>query len=400
MRKIDLILKQVQIFALYLFLFSINFEVWDPLSTDGNFSVSKLTGLVYLATITPHLKKFIRTDIVDYIMWPIWLFFSILTLVSLININSMSYYFFDFSIFQNMFLLLFMLNHARKEPLVLEKGMLSFAFGSISLALLFYVGIGIEYEAGRVTLFGDNANIIGIRMCIAMTVLILAIVQNRLKLRKLRYLFFLPMPLMLQFMFQTGSRVATIAFGLMFMVGLVLFKTKNIWRKIALFAVGSMVFVYGLNVMMQSETLVHRFLKTSGEGDLAGREVIWQKLFTIIQENPIFGVGKTGYDYYSQTNFGQFTSPHNVFLEVLCYTGIVGLGIYLFFLYRIFNCGYQSFKTERLLLPLLLIVVVLGLLVSGQILNVKIGWIIFAYISGTSIFKFNPETSMYRSCHI
>ena len=49
-------IKQVQRFALYLFFFSINFEVWDPFNTDGFFSVSKLTGLIYLFTIIPQIR--------------------------------------------------------------------------------------------------------------------------------------------------------------------------------------------------------------------------------------------------------------------------------------------------------------------------------------------------------
>jgi O-antigen ligase len=390
--KIIQIFGQLQIIALCLFCFSINFEVWDPLSTGGIFSISKLTGFVYLATILPQLKRYTRTDLINCFMRPIWLFFGLLTLISLINVNKIAWNFFDISLFQNIILFLILMNHARKDSSVLDKGMLSFAFGSVVLALLFNSGIGVEYKGGRVTVFGDNENIVGLRMCISMIILMLSVVQDRFMLGKWRYLFLLPIPIMLHLMFQTGSRVSLISACFAFMFGVILLKVRKITYKILSFIVGVIIFTYGFNFMMQSETLLKRLLSAAGEGDLSGRDVIWTKLFSLIENNPILGVGKTGYAYFSQDIFGNLISPHNVILEVLCYTGIVGLFIYLFFLYRVFKAGLNSYKIYGLLLPLLLLFPIVGILLSGQILNVKIGWVIFAYIAGSSVFKFNPET--------
>lgn len=387
MSKINLIISQLQRTALYLFFFSINFEVWEPFSTGGYFSISKFTGLVYLVTITPQIGNFIRTDRISSFLRPILFFFGLLTLVSLVNINSYTQTFFDLSIFLNIFLFLLLINHARKEPLVLEMGMLWFSFGSVSLALLYNAGIGVEYLGGRVSLFGDNQNIIGLRMCISMTILILAVLQNKLRFGSFRYLFFLPIPLMLHLMFQTGSRVATISFCLIFIVGVILLKTNNIWSKISFSILGIIAFGYGWNFMLQSETLVLRLLNVSDVTGLAGRDLIWEKLFPLIENNPILGVGKTGYALFARNVFGVVESPHNVILEILCYTGFVGLLIYLIFLARLFKAGFQSYTMKGELLPLLLIIPVVGILLSGQILNVKIGWVIFSYIVGSSLFR-------------
>jgi len=191
---------------------------------------------------------------------------------------------------------------------------------------------------------------------------------------------------------ETGSRVAFISFALIFVTGVVLFKSKRIWGKISTFSIGSIALIYSWVFLVQSETLAQRLLRSYEEGDLAGRDVIWKGLYPIIEDNPMLGVGKTGYDYITNINFGRWVSPHNVILEVLCYTGVIGLIIYLLFLFRVLKKGYQNYKTEGLLLPLLLIIPVLGMLVSGQILGVKIGWVIFAYIVGSSVFKPKSET--------
>jgi O-antigen ligase len=387
MSEIDGVFHQIQRIALYLFFFSINFEVWDPLNTGGYFSLSKLTGLIYFATIIPRLKTFTSIGTISYFMLPVWLFFLLLTVVSCFNINSMSSNFFHFSIFQNIILFLILVLHAREEPSVLEKGMLCFAFGSICLTLLYMAGIGIEYTAGRVSLFGDNENAIGLRMCISMTILLLAIFQNSLNLGKIRYLFIVPVPLMLHVLFQTGSRVATLAFGMAFIMSVLLFKTKKIWHKISVLVGGGIALFSGWLYMLQSESLIQRFLRTAEEGDLAGRDVIWQQLISLIMSDPIFGVGITGYTNFTHTVFGRYVSPHNVLIEILCYTGFVGLIIYLLFLFRIFKSGYQSYRANGLILPMVLWFPILGMLLSGQMLYTKIGWISLAYIASSSMLK-------------
>ena len=126
--------------------------------------------------------------------------------------------------------------------------------------------------------------------------------------------------------------------------------------------------------------------------DLSGRDIIWQNIMPLIKDNLVFGVGNVGYSEFSQSTFGLFNSPHNVFLEILCYTGIIGLSIYLVFLFRIFSKCYQLYKTENNLLPLILLIPVLGIIASSQILDVKTGWIIFAFIAGSCISSMKSGT--------
>ena len=355
-------------------------------------SVSKVTGWIYLLTILPRITHFTRVDTIKPLMRPVGLFFGLLTIMNVLNSSEANAAFFDASLFQNIFLFWFLINHERKEPLVLEKGMICFALGSVALALLFKAGIGIDYDVGRVRIFGDNSNGIGLRMSISMAILVLAVVQNKIKFGRLRYLLLIPLPLMLQLLFESGSRVALIAFVLAFVTGVVLLKTKRPFGKVAALLISVVVFFYGWQVMMESELLVNRLLESYYEGNMSGREIIWPTLLPLIESNPLFGVGQTGYVAYSEEAMGYLVSPHNVFLEVLCYTGSVGLIIYLIFLYRVSKRGYGSYKTEGLLLPLLLLFPVCGVLFSGQILVSKIGWCILAYITGSSVVNREDQT--------
>jgi len=381
-------LEKFQRWALYLFFFSINFEIWDPFNTGGFFSVSKLTGIIYFLTVIPHYKQFFLTSYIKPIIVPIWIFFGWLTIISLSNINSVSSYFFDFSIFLNILLFWILINHERKVPGILARGLFSFALGSIALSLYYYFGFGVEYEyyGGRLSLFGDNANIIGMRMSISVIILMFTIVQNPFYLNKIRFLLIAAIPLMLKLMAETGSRVAFISFVLMFSLGVLLIKTKKTWHKLIVLAFGGILFTVIIQYVTDSATLMYRLLSTYETGDLAGRDIIWQDIIPLIKENPIFGVGITGYADYTQQFFRATPSPHNVIIEVLSYTGILGLFTYLLFVFRSCIFGWKAYKYKRAILPLLLLIPVVGLLFSGQILVNKIGWGIFGYATASGAF--------------
>jgi O-antigen ligase len=151
-------------------------------------------------------------------------------------------------------------------------------------------------------------------------------------------------------------------------------------------------------MILESELLRFRLLQ-SAEGNLSGRDKIWSHLVPLIKENFLFGVGQTGYNYHSIITWGIVRSPHNVILEVICLTGFVGLIIYLLFLFNVFKRGFQAYEHQGLLLPILFGIPVAGLLLSGQILGQKIGWMIFAYIIGSTVIKLPQLSINIKNAH-
>ena len=384
-------IKKAQKIALFLFFFSINFEMWDPFNTGESFSIAKLTGIIYLMTVGPQVMEFIRIDRLRSILFPLWIFWGLLFFMGIININELFSDYFYFPLFLNIIIFWLLINHERKDYMVLEKGMIWFALGSVTLALLFFAGIGVEYVEGRVSIFGDNQNTLGIKVTVSTIILLIAVIQNRLNLGWIRYLFLVPIPFMLYFVGETGSRVSIISFTLAFIAGSILYKTKAYLTKIGML-IGSAIALILIGVLlMQSEIIIERMVKTSSSGDLGSRDMIWKTILPIIKENPILGVGKTGYDFQSVLLFGIPRSPHNVFLEILCYTGIVGLFIFLAFIFQLFKRSYQTYKKNGWLLSLLLIIPILGMFFSGHILGTKICWVIFAYMVSTSAIPYNTE---------
>ncbi len=380
MKKITLP-RRLQRLALYLFFFSINFEVLDPLHSDQMFSVAKIAGYLYILTIIPELPYFLRLDGVGAIMLPISIFYSLLTLVGIVNINYISSSFFEFSILQNMILLLLLLNHERRDHGILDKAIVSFAFGAVTMSALFMLGIGISNDFGRFTMFGQNENILAVQMSTSIFILLIILIQqNIFHLGRVRYWFLAAIPVMIDVLIRTASRVGFVAFAVSCVV--VILFSKQISRKYKVALVVFIVIPVSFMLFYSSQMLIfNRLMDTVRNGDMGGRKGIWESVLSIVMVNPLFGVGLTGYAEKSNAVFGWWQSPHNVFLEVLCYTGITGLIAYLAFLFQLAKRSYSAYMDYGLILPMLLLIPVGGLLLTGQMLDVKMGWCIFAYIA-------------------
>ena len=78
-------MKKLQRIALLIFFFSINFEVYDPFHTGGIFSVSKLTGYIYLFMMIPLIIRNTTSNKIKHLLSPVLVFFfGLLTLVSIL----------------------------------------------------------------------------------------------------------------------------------------------------------------------------------------------------------------------------------------------------------------------------------------------------------------------------
>lgn len=369
-------LSKIQRYALYLYFFSLNFEFFNLF---GLGSTSRLTGLIYLISILPSHRYFLKTSLIKYFLAPWFIFWFYLAFISFININEISYHVFDVTLLLNIFYFWFLLNHERREPRILLKGFLFFALSGVLLTLFYLLGIGLEYDGERVKIFGDNQNAIGFRLSLSAIILIYLSITKKLFTRFWRYFLLLPIPFILTFMIETGSRKAFIGFSLSFLIFVVLLKTNKLWKKIIFFLFSSIFIGYVINKFMGSAILSERLNNTVEDGDLAGRDRIWSAIIPYIEDNIVFGGGITGFTKYSTKTFGAYNNPHNVFIEVAAYTGLLGLIIYIYFLFKVFKQSYIAYRKQNFLLPFLLLIPIMGLILGGQALTTKIVWCVYAF---------------------
>jgi O-antigen ligase len=374
-------IKKSQDFLLCAYFFSINFQEFK-LFNLGFLSIPKIIAFLYLLFLLPSINYFFKFQKLNFILFPIFSYFLFLFLINILNINIKSFAIFDFTLFINIILFWFSTIHFSRDFNIANRAVLSLALGSVFLAFFYFLGIGVDPdEQGRVSIFGDNANFLGIKMAISIILILFIVIQNSLHFNWVRYLLFLPIPIMLKLLIETGSRVSLISFILMILIGFYFVKKNGILIKVLLLLIFSGLILYIYNFVLDNQFLLLRLSSSIEVKDLAGREVIYAEIWEVVKNNFVIGIGQTG--YFAKFGDG---SPHNVLLEIVCYSGIFGLTMYLLFLMNILRTALKAKSIENNILPLILLIPLFGLILSGQILTLKLGWVIFSYIASRIYF--------------
>jgi len=386
---------------LYIYFFSINFENFNP---TGYFSVSRLAGILYIVSILPSIKNFLKFRMAHaYFYIPLIIFTIYLTLISLINVNNFSSRFIDFAMIQNILIFILMVNHARKDRNALEKGMLFMGLGAVLVSILMTLGIGVSLmtediygTVNRITFFNAELNEIGLKLVAGIMIIIATYFNNPLKLNSILILFLVfTTPLMIYSIIGTASRTAVLTLLLCGLTWL-LFRSLASKNKFLTFILSSIILIIILvpaifftSQIETFELLAARIEDTGGISDRseAGRFSLWIGFYNLIFTNIIFGNGYSGFDLITYEYFGFLESPHNVFLEIILYTGLIGLVLYSLFLLRALKAAYFLFSRKKLLLPILIAPVAFSFIFILQGLSEKICWIFLAYVIGTYIYN-------------
>ena len=151
---------------------------------------------------------------------------------------------------------------------------------------------------------------------------------------------FLLFPAMMKYLIDTGSRVAIISLVLSIVLYAMLYNYNFSIKKTVMLFFFLFIILIIWNSILQYSLVGERLLDTIYLSDLSGREVIWENVYSIMLPNIILGIGISQYYYEVTAIFGYYQSPHNVLIEVIVYTGIVGLAIFIIFLFRIFKNAF------------------------------------------------------------
>ncbi len=368
-------LRDIQNIFLYFYIFSINFQEAKIFNLES-LSIPKISAIFYFLSIFPNVNYFLKIHKNNKSIFAIISFYAILIISNILNITTSSYSIFDTSMLINIIAFWIITNHFGIDKYISEKAMLSFSLGSILLSVFYLFNIGITIsEDSRISLFGDNENFVGVKMSISIILILFIVLQNNLKINKLRFLLLVPIPIMFKLLIETGSRVSIISLLFMIILAIYYLKFNNYLVKIILLIFVVISIFIAFQFVLQNQLLLVRLYSSVENNDIGGREVIFLEIWNKVKYYPIFGIGQTGYS----ENFGS-GSPHNVFLEIFSYTGIVGLFLYLYFLYTIFFISRMILIKTNKIVPFLLMIPISGLLLSGQLLTLKLGWVIFSYI--------------------
>jgi len=384
--------------AFYGFVFSIPLE-YPPRPIP--LEIHTITGVIFMMIALIQPRICFRKAPKAFWWFTVYLFiYMALTLFYSDHMNEALIFFLN--LLQAAFLFWICYNLLRYEAIV-RGALLSFAVSSASVASLMVLGIGTTVyhsttEGARRTVLGQDPNIVSANMALGIIALLglsfgLGAIKRRPNLiTKLRFYLMIGPMMALQgvCLIMTGSRGGMAALG----VGFLAFTLKqgNIFKMFRNFIVVLSALGLAGWVIINTEPMKSRYNKAVKRGDMSGRQYIYPHAFDMIEEKPLFGwgPGNQQYELFERTKRLEFGDPtkrktrktratHNLALEVLTSTGIVGAA-------PIFICiglclwgGWKARATTQGILPFALAMAVLMVNMAVPWQAAKQGWLIFAY---------------------
>lgn len=391
---------KIKITTLLAFAFSLFYLYYDPFGVRSSFTITKGLGLLYAIlsiygwrenfTLKYKNKRTIKTLFVFY-MW--------MLLVSILTYNKTTGYVnTQFTLLQNVVLFWLVTNDINKNPKLKKWLFLSFSFGVLLAAILANFGIGVETGIGdstdldsvsRLYFFGMNPNGVG-QLAMLASLLVISLTFNQQGKHKIKYLLLLTLPSLLMFIGYSGSRGAFFAFfaGLFIIFFL---KKEKIKIKTLYAILGVLFIVIIFNFFADFQGLQDRITLTIVEGETGGRSTIWGYVLSIIYENPLFGVG-SNYGHEMAIRYGKPFDPHNMYLYIWASTGLIGLSIFIYFLWLLLKSSIYKITKDNDTTDLMIFAVLLFITFkSGGIIGDKSIWLFYATIAPTLHIKQNID---------
>ena len=273
-------------------------------------------------------------------------------------------------------------NLMRHDPIA-RGALLSIAAACIGRALLQVAGGGSVAATGagahRQSALGQNANLSANIMAVGFLALVgLAYLRDRggIKPRMLTWPFAGLIGLAIV---QTGSRGGLMALA----TGLVLFAMTGRSVRVRVRNAFVVVLVMGFfgYVAATSAVMTARFEKAK-EGNMAGREQIFPVAWQMFLERPVIGWGPSSNKYELAVRLPEHNQdrrdPHNLWLEVLTLTGIVGAVPFCLGLALAYRAAWMSRRGVNGVLPVAIMTTVLVGNLSGNYIASKVLWFALA----------------------
>jgi O-antigen ligase len=192
----------------------------------------------------------------------------------------------------------------------------------------------------------------------------------------------------------TGSRGALLALGIGFAAFAI--RGKTLWAKtksvvIVLAVLGGLVLA-----VLQTPSLVSRYKQTLNGNDMSGRENIFPTAWGMFKEKPFIGWGPIDNMYELgrrlQIMYGGPVGPdgskdtHNMFLGALTSTGLFGTVPLLICVILCLLAAWRARRGSRGALPIVMVVTVILINMSGNWIASKLDWLMMAYALASANF--------------
>lgn len=362
-------------------IFFIPFQKWEPLGTPyANITFLFFFGY-FLASLSNWRFNF-QLSSVKRFLWPIFLLGALMLVMTIKNDfkNATNTYSEVRQLLMQVVFLILLANDLKRNP-ELEISMLrAFVFGMILMSIFYIFGVGRETSEGRTTLFGINSNALAFWFALSILI-VLRFREEKLIKSSQQYILLLFTPLFLYIVAYTGSR-GGLAFLFLGTLLYFLLLPDYFNRKLPqLLGVFLLIFIAGYTIL-QVDIVNKRIQEQVKDATYGGRLPIWEASYDVINRNIVLGVGASGFENHIVKKFGKLWSPHNEYLLVLAYTGLVGIFLFSIFLFRLAVSSYRLVVWKKTSFYLVVFLSLLAYMyTSGGFLVSFTLWFIFTLIA-------------------
>ena len=274
-----------------------------------------------------------------------------------------------------------------QDERVARKVLLTLLVACALLAVMTVLGIGkaFETESGRATVLGQNPNRAARALCVGVLIAVGLVFGRPKAALRPRWIAWPIAAFIGLAMILGGSRGGLLALA----VGLWAFSlagntlgTRIRNTAVALIALG--VATWGA---LQSPLMKER-IRQAAEGNLAKREEIFPVAFQMFKDQPLIGYGPANH-YVLAVRLGlpprlhMSRDTHNLFLEVLTATGVLGATPFLIGLWLCCWSAWKARQGTEGILPVAQLAAILVGNLSGNYITLKLQWVLLAYAMGS-----------------
>ncbi|MCE2612441.1 O-antigen ligase family protein [Flavobacteriaceae bacterium D16] len=371
-------------YCLYLLVFSITFESWDPFQLVGTVSVTYITTILYLASWVPLIGSNFHFAPLKRFVTPLLLLILVGFFCSVINSEYVTEikYSYNYRTLLLIVLMTFIAAHIYCKPKVLPLVLKSYVASMLLVYILVFLGNGVTVENGRLLLFGENPNVMGAKAALAFLITI-SWLTNKFSFIRFIVIGAICIPF-IGLVATSGSRGAFVSMFLGLAVLLYFRKTSVLkkWALIILAALGSVMLITYL--FETNPILAERMLETVETGD-TGRNMLWEAAFNVIGDNIIIGAGFEGLIPRMYQYSGIHLAPHNIFLYLFITTGLPGLILFLIFLFRLSKLLLADIKyTGNAVYLVLFVIVIFNMSKQGGSIHKTLFFFFFGVLIGST----------------
>ena len=242
-----------------------------------------------------------------------------------------------------------------------------------------------------------HPNVLAGFLVIAMTLIVSSIKYQVLSMRNI--VLTLSLVIGTIALFLTLSRVATLVWLIFIGSWLMVRGIKKIKLKTSIFYILLSIFSLLLvSFIFASSSFHYRFTNINlSDESIVQRKNLIQNSITMAKDHPIFGVGLNNFlvnlPLYQTPHISPFylQPVHNIFLLVFAETGIIGLGFFIWFIYK----TYKKIKEKKYTIHNTYYILLFSVLLLGMFdhyfLTLQQGQLLFSFILG--LCWSDPETS-------